>query len=210
MSWDILIQDLPDGVASVAEIPDNFEPAAIGSRSDLIAAICEVAPGSDFSDPSWGEFATSEFVVEFNMGGDEIVHSIMLQVRGGGAATEFISGLLARLGRRAIDCSAGEFFHPATSSKSFADWQAFRDRVPEWRPDTTIESPAWLAEGARIVHATFGAGTIGRVGEYRDVPSVWIDFDDGQTKALALEFGLPHLSAEAPAPTGRRFGWRRR
>lgn len=40
------------------------------------------------------------------------------------------------------------------------------------------------------------------IGEYRDLPSVWIDFDYGERKGLSLEHGLSHLSAH------RR--WRRR
>jgi hypothetical protein len=70
-----------------------------------------------------------------------------------------------------------------------------------------------MVEGARVLHGTFGSGTIGRIGTYKDVPAVWIDFDDGQTKALALEFGLPHLAPQlASKETKRRrlFGRRRR
>jgi transcription elongation factor GreA-like protein len=69
--------------------------------------------------------------------------------------------------------------------------------MPEWEPDLTIEPPAWLVEGARVRHNTFGPGRVGRVATYKDVPTVWIDFDDGQTKGLALEFGLQHLAPES-------------
>ena len=47
-----------------------------------------------------------------------------------------------------------------------------------------------------MVHTTFGPGTVGRVGDYKDVPSVWVDFENGETKALALDFGLAHLAPE--------------
>jgi transcription elongation factor GreA-like protein len=66
--------------------------------------------------------------------------------------------------------------------------------VPKWTPDKSVSAPDWLREGARVHHTTFGSGTVGRVGEYKEVPSVWIDFDSGDTKALALEFGLAHLT----------------
>ena len=209
MSWDILIQDLPKDVTSVGEIPEDFEPASLGSRADLISTICDYAPASSFSDPSWGELVTDEFVVEFNMGESEGVDSIMLHVRGGGEAARFVANLLDRLQLRAIDCSLGDFFSAPEAALSFEEWQAFRDRVPEWKPDKSIAAPAWLVEGARVVHSTFGDGSVGRVGDYKDVPSVWIDFDDGQTKALALEFGLPHLSPGKAAPR-RRFLRRQR
>lgn len=68
--------------------------------------------------------------------------------------------------------------------------------MDEWKPDLSIRAPGWLAEGARVRHTTFGTGSVGRVATYKDVPTVWIDFDDGRTKALALEFGLQYLSPE--------------
>lgn len=66
--------------------------------------------------------------------------------------------------------------------------------MKEWQPDLSVKPPEWLSAGARVHHATFGPGTVGKVGTYRDVPTVWIDFDNGETKALALEFGLAHLT----------------
>ena len=65
--------------------------------------------------------------------------------------------------------------------------------VPECEPDLNVEPPPWLVEGARVVHTNFGPGLVGRVAPYKDVPTVWIEFDSGDTKALALEFGLEHL-----------------
>jgi hypothetical protein len=131
VSWDISIMDLPDDAASIVDIPDDFLPEPLGKRVELIAAIREVAPSADFSDPSWGELTTSDFVIEFNMGSDEVVDSMMLHVRGGGPVVAFIDALLIRLGRRAIDCSEGEFFSPATSGESFRSWQTYRDSVIE-------------------------------------------------------------------------------
>lgn len=129
MSWDISIMDLPNDAASVADIPDDFQPGPLGNRVDLIAAIHDVAPSADFSDPSWGELATPDFVIEFNMGSEEVVDSMMLHVRGGSPIVDFIDALLKRLGRRAIDCSEGEFFSPSTSGESLRSWQQYRDSV---------------------------------------------------------------------------------
>jgi hypothetical protein len=66
--------------------------------------------------------------------------------------------------------------------------------VPEWEPDLSITPPEWLRAGAVVNHTTFGTGVVAHVGEYRDVPTVLIDFDYGERKGLALEFGLPHLN----------------
>jgi hypothetical protein len=57
------------------------------------------------------------------------------------------------------------------------------DRVlPEWEPNLEIQPPSWMVDGARVFHDTFGLGTVGRVGTYKDVPTVWVDFDDGQPR----------------------------
>jgi len=54
VSWDAVIQGLPEGVESVADIPGDFSPSALGRREELIAAILEVFERADFSDPAWG------------------------------------------------------------------------------------------------------------------------------------------------------------
>lgn len=54
--------------------------------------------------------------------------------------------------------------------------------------------PEWLNVGGSVTHDAFGTGTIGNVGDYNGQPTVWVDFDYGERKALSLEYGLPHLS----------------
>jgi hypothetical protein len=129
MSWDISIMDLPRDAPTVAEIPDDFQPGHLGDRAELIRKIQSVAPAADFSDPSWGEVVTPEFVIEFNMGQSEVVDSIMLHVRGGDTAVGLVADLLARLDLRAIDCSEGDFFDESAAVDSLAAWRAYRDRV---------------------------------------------------------------------------------
>jgi hypothetical protein len=84
--------------------------------------------------------------------------------------------------------------------------------VPEWEPDVSITAPDWLHADALVSHTTFGTGVVAQVAEYRGVPTVWIDFDYGERKGLALEFGLPHLSPHkrfrrrTPRQAGMRCG----
>ena len=59
MSWDISIQHLPEGVATIDEIPDDFTPGPLGLRSGVIADILRVVPDVDFTDPTWGMFRVS-------------------------------------------------------------------------------------------------------------------------------------------------------
>lgn len=68
--------------------------------------------------------------------------------------------------------------------------------------NSSSETPGWLTEGAVVSHDTFGTGVLTHVGEYRGLPSVWIDFDYGERKGLLSAHAIPHLSPH------RR--WRRR
>jgi hypothetical protein len=63
------------------------------------------------------------------MGQDAVVDFLMLHVRGGDSAVDFVTALLRHLALRAIDCSTGEFFKPSAAAQSFTASRHFRDRV---------------------------------------------------------------------------------
>ena len=130
MSWDIVVQDLPDGVQHVDEIPDDFKPRPLGTRTDVIRRIQQAVPTADFSDPSWGILETPEFSVEFNIGSDEEVEGFALHVRGGDAAAGFVADLLERCGWRALDTSSSSgIFDPTAALESMRRWRSYRDNV---------------------------------------------------------------------------------
>jgi len=54
VSWDVFVQDLPPGIDSIADIPDDFRPASLGPREAIVAGILTVVPDADFADPTWG------------------------------------------------------------------------------------------------------------------------------------------------------------
>jgi hypothetical protein len=129
MSWDISIQHLPDSAVCIDDIPNDFQPSALGPRASVIASILKAIPDVDFSDPSWGILRRDAFSIEFNMGGEVICNGFMLHVRGGGDAAGLIDQLLKNLGLRGLDCQTGDFFKTDTTDASFSDWQQFRDKV---------------------------------------------------------------------------------
>ncbi|GAA4980497.1 hypothetical protein GCM10023317_03890 [Actinopolymorpha pittospori] len=57
-------------------------------------------------------------------------------------------------------------------------------------------APTWLIVGARVRHQAFGTGSVARVGYYKGIPSVWIDFDAGARRALDLQIALPFLTSD--------------
>ena len=129
MSWDVYIDNFPLDIERVADIPDDFRPAPLGNRIDLIAKIREVVPDTDFSDPACGVLEARNFCVDFRMGASEVCKSITLEIRGGGNPAAFVAALLDHMKLRAIDCQTSEFFDTEAAKASFADWQRYRDQV---------------------------------------------------------------------------------
>jgi hypothetical protein len=129
MSWDVFVMDLPPSAQKVADIPDDFEPAPLGQRAEIIAKIREVVPLADFSDPAWGRIDTPEFDIEVNMGDEGVVRGFVLHVRGGDAAAGAVVAILDHLGLRALETGAGEILDPATAVDALRHWRAYRDQI---------------------------------------------------------------------------------
>ncbi len=131
MSWDIYVQDLPKGIKTVDDIPEDFLPGTIGRRSEFIAEISAVLPEADFSDPSWGRIEGPDFSIEFNMGDEEEVECFALHVRGGDGAVGVIAAVLDRLGLQALatGTESGLFEAGDAAQEGFARWRSYRNKV---------------------------------------------------------------------------------
>lgn len=130
MSWDIFVQDLPKDAKEVADIPDDFRPGSIGSRTQIIERIKEVAPNANFSNPAWGLLDGEDWSIEINIGPEEECSGFAFHVRGGAGAAGMVALILDHLGLRAIDTQAGGFFVAGPEAiESLRKWRAYRDQV---------------------------------------------------------------------------------
>ncbi|MDH2389097.1 hypothetical protein QCN29_09890 [Streptomyces sp. HNM0663] len=129
MSWDVLLLRLPDDITSVQQIPDDYAPAPLGSRHDVLAVITEAVPDIDLSDPTWGELLSRTWSMELNIGAEDPVDSVMLHIRGSGDDVLTPVLRLAEAMRcKALDCAEGDLITPGQTSGWHA-FQQFRDRV---------------------------------------------------------------------------------
>lgn len=130
MSWDIFVQDLPRDAKSIADIPADFRPRPIGTRTDVIRKIKEVTPDADFSDPSWGRIEADDWSIEVSIGTDEECAGFALHVRGGDETVGVVAAILEHLNLRALDSQTGEFFVAGPEAlESFQKWRAYRDQA---------------------------------------------------------------------------------
>src|SRR5947207_15896669 len=129
MSWDIYVQGFPTRAATIEDVPNDFVPATIGTRSEIIRKIKDVAPFADFSDPSWGKIDGDKFSIEVSRGKDEELSSFAFHVRGDNEAAAVVSEILIRLKLKAVDGGTGEFFDHSQATAGLQRWREFRDRV---------------------------------------------------------------------------------
>lgn len=108
MSRDIFVQDLPPGIASVEDIPDEFVPRPLAvTRAQVVAALSAEAPHADISDPAWVTIAVpGRYHIEANLGTNERLEHFAFHVRGEADAEQLIARVLDRLALRALDVAS--------------------------------------------------------------------------------------------------------
>jgi hypothetical protein len=132
VSWDVFAMDLPPGLKSLDDIPENFRGAPLGKRADIIDKILALYPEASFGDPSWGTLRRPGVSIEFSLGNDEEVDHFAMHVRGGDPAPHVVAHILRELGMRAL-CSGSESCvfdcDPVSGSKAFDSWRGYASHV---------------------------------------------------------------------------------
>jgi hypothetical protein len=130
MSWDVMIFNFGDASPPPLERlePNDLKP--LGAASDVRQRISELLPGVNWTDLSWGIYGGEGFSIEFNVGNDDPITSIMLHVRGGGDVISTIMAFTSRLGWWALDCSTSEYLYPQNPSQAgWEGFQRYRDKI---------------------------------------------------------------------------------
>jgi hypothetical protein len=114
----------------MADIPNDFRPAPVGRRSEIIAKIQEAIPIADFSNPSCGVIDGKDWSIEVSMSDEEICSGFALHVRGSDSAAGAVATILSHSGLRALDSQTGEFFVAGPAAiESFRQWRNYRNQV---------------------------------------------------------------------------------
>jgi len=132
MSWDIFVQDLPEGIKRIQEIPDDFHPKPFLPRTRIAETIKELVPFTDFSDPNWWRIKCAAFSIEVNINSDDPSAGFALHIRGGEEVIGFVHELLERLGVRGLDPSSDTgFFDMEKSRQGLQRWSSYRDQITQ-------------------------------------------------------------------------------
>lgn len=130
MSWDVFIMKEKYDF----EAPEEEQPPMppLGQRDEIIEKLTRRIPNLDYRDKAWGFLEGEGYSIEFNTGDEELVNSIMLHVRGGGAVMETIQLVCETLEAYALDTSDSgyiDFEQPEQAEQSWEQFQRYRDQV---------------------------------------------------------------------------------
>ena len=128
MSWDVIILNLPPEIHSPADIRDDVL-LDLGSKAEFLARLDGLFLSLAWRNPKWGSLAEPGFSIEFNIGEDDPVRSLMLHVRGSDGALGVIKHLCESTGWRALDFGEGKFIDLSTQPAGLGRWRDYRDRV---------------------------------------------------------------------------------
>jgi hypothetical protein len=134
MSWDVYLMPMPPDVSRVRDIPDDYQPPSMGTRTEVIDRIRARVPAVNFADPAWGVLECGTFSIEFNVGKDPVT-SLMLHVRGADEAIGVVRDVAEALECGAIETGDGEVidFDSPRATLGFARWRAYRDQIARSR-----------------------------------------------------------------------------
>lgn len=129
MSWDLLAFRAPVEFKSPRkeDLPQGWEPAPFGLRSEVQVQLSGLLPGVQFSfvkDNLWGTWSNQSCSLEFNLGDVENITYFWMAARGeSGEALRTIAFLLDALNLRGVDLQRGEFFDLKAAHQSFQQWR---------------------------------------------------------------------------------------
>src|SRR5215510_5923418 len=108
MSWDLFAMKFPMEIHDLSELPDDFNEAPIGTRSEVSAAILEL-PNSRLSG-HYINIETQTYAIEVSLGEESVCSHMMFYVHGNGSgAVEVIQRISERLSVRTWDINGAQF-----------------------------------------------------------------------------------------------------
>jgi hypothetical protein len=130
MSWDVVVLKIRGRCPpSPEELQDN-DCLPLGSARDVRKWISTRLSGVDWSDPTCGLYEHDGLWIEFDVGNDDPINSMMLRVRGSGDAISAIMAVTSPKRWSALDCSTSDFLNPENPSPAgWLGFQALREKA---------------------------------------------------------------------------------
>ncbi|RZS87211.1 hypothetical protein EV189_2635 [Motilibacter rhizosphaerae] len=134
MTWDIYALRGPGGARNVEQIPEGWQPPAIGTHDEVRDRVRAALPQADLSDPLWVRLTGADWQVEALLGKAPQVHDVSMYVTGdSGEAVEAVLQLARALRVTAYDTETGDILTPEARPPVVADVDDDEERRPWWK-----------------------------------------------------------------------------
>lgn len=144
MSYDLILYRPVGPVSDFAKLmdEDDFEPPPMGSPGDVMAAIKRGFPNTDWSNDGWGHFDGRGYRIDFHVGEESPVRSLMLNLYGDHAFLKDVAALCRNQGWQAHDPQTGKFLDLSNpSAEGVERFERFLEQVAEGgTDDATLSS----------------------------------------------------------------------
>ncbi|MFC0623691.1 hypothetical protein [Kribbella deserti] len=108
MSWAIYALRTAGGARRLDDIADDYAPPSLGTATEVIEQIREVAPDVDASNPKWLRISGPGHSVEVSIGKGVHVHDITFYLDGSGESVAIALKIAEHLGVMAYDTESGD------------------------------------------------------------------------------------------------------
>jgi hypothetical protein len=126
MSWDVIVMKFPkDFDGNLENLPQDFEPENICTREYFETEIKKIFPKINYETLNEDTFS-----IEFNIGEDDPIQTISLQIRGDNKALKSIKMICEKFNCQALDTTKCEIIDfTKETNEGFSEWQEYRNKV---------------------------------------------------------------------------------
>ncbi|PZR97265.1 MAG: hypothetical protein DLM69_09875 [Candidatus Chloroheliales bacterium] len=131
MSWDVFLMRVPEGVTSVRDLPDGFEPEAIGTPDEVVAIIRHVCPEAQFDGNRRGSIDAFAMDIGIQSNDAGLANFISFSIYGGVGerGIDIIKNVCQATGCKAIDGGEDFLRFDGDAEVQAQQWQRYRDYV---------------------------------------------------------------------------------
>jgi len=122
MNWDIVLYAASAPPPPAAQAGAAWGLLSMGTTEEVRRHVRLASPQVDSSDPAYGTVDGPGYLVEFNLGSDEPVDSLLVHISGTTQASRFVQDFVEETGWYAFDTRVGEWLHHLPDPSMADEW----------------------------------------------------------------------------------------
>lgn len=108
MTWDVFLLRM-DTPIPIDELENNMALPPLGTNSEVVSMLKTSFPTIKWEVPYWGYLQTEKYIIEFSLGEEDIVSSIILNIKAEVFPTKIILDFCRENKLQALDADANQY-----------------------------------------------------------------------------------------------------